>query len=281
MIMSKQPKPGPFLTTEAGRARCAYRGNAVGPPPDEEIILRHLPLAKTLVERMKVRLPAHVDFDDLYSAAVKGLILAARNFDSAQCDVFEAYARRRINGAILDELRKMDPLPRSVRRKSREVEAVTAELEQRLGHVPEPGEVARELGVSLAEYDKLLERIRPVSFLPIDSCPSEAEGEGMSLHELIPDESQPHCAETLEHRESIQALADRIDELPERQKQVLIMYYYEEMRLAEIAEVFQVTEARICQIHGQAVACLRRSLKVAVEGGRGGSGNPGRSVIVI
>lgn len=251
----------------AQRARHAYSDSArvVG---EEDRIVKYLPLVKSIVDRMKVRLPAHVDLDDLASAGVGGLIVAAQKFDPEQGCVFEAYARRRIQGAILDELRRMDPMSRTARRRAREVMAAVAEVESRLGRPAESREVAAEMGMPVKDYEKVLAQVRPFTFLPLDSTIQEDDGRPVSLHEVIPDDSQPGCAESLEKKETIAALTERLASLPERQRQVLVMYYHKEMRLAEIAAVFNVTEARISQIHSQALINLRVAFAKAAEGAK-------------
>lgn len=230
-----------------------------GSAAEAEIVERHLPLVKTVVGRVAINLPSHVNLDDLTSAGLVGLLNAVRNYDPEGGSSFESYARVRIRGAVLDELRRLDWVPRSVHDKARRVQTVIQELEQKHGQVPTPAQVARALELTPREYEELLEEIRPATFVCLDAAPGP-DGDNdsdSSRYESVADESQEDPVMATSRREMSRVIAERINHLPEMQRKVLALYYFEDMRLREIAEVYGVTESRICQIHSQAVLAIR------------------------
>jgi len=234
---------------------------APGSAAEGELLKQHLPLVKTVVGRIAMTLPAHVDHDDLQSAGVVGLLNALRNFDENNGASFETYARIRIHGAVMDELRRMDWVSRSVRDKARKVQAVMAELEQKLGRPPSEEAMAAALKISVAEYRELLDEIRPVTFVCLDAVAGGEAEDGAEQHECIADEEQVSPVDTVAHRELARLIAERIRQLPEMQRKVLAFYYYEDLRLREIAEAFGLTESRICQIHAQAILAIKTYLQ--------------------
>ncbi|OIR18792.1 RNA polymerase sigma factor FliA [mine drainage metagenome] len=240
----------------AANAWRAYQG-AAGALDEKELIERYLPLVRNVVDRIKLNLPPHVDADDLYSVGVTGLIAAVKKYDPEQGSTFAAYATTRIRGAILDELRRMDWCPRRARAKARKLKEAIIEVEQRVGRTATEEEVRLHLGISPKEYAKWLEESKPVCFVNIDANAEHEESEGASLHELIADESDVSVRDRMEKDELMKLVSQRIEELPEIPKKILAMYYFENMRLAEIAAVFGLTESRICQIHAQTVLNLR------------------------
>lgn len=235
---------------------------APGSVKEAELVQQHLPLVRTVVGRLALNLPAHVDIDDLYSSGLVGLLNAVRNFDPSGGSSFAAYARVRIRGAVFDELRQLDWVPRSVHDKARKVQAVMQELEQANGEVPADEEMASALKLSLSKYHDLLEEIRPATFICLDAAPpgGEEDGEG-SRHDSIADDTQPDPFDCTARREVAGLIAERIARLPEMQRKVLALYYFEDLRLREIAEAFGVTESRICQIHSQAIMAIKSSLE--------------------
>jgi RNA polymerase sigma factor for flagellar operon FliA len=249
--------PGPEATPAAAAWR-AYQGVTAAAPIDEkELIERYLPLVRNVVDRIKLTLPAHIDADDLYSVGVTGLLAAVRRYDPEQGNTFASYAATRIRGAILDELRRMDWCPRRARARARKLKESINALEQRLGHTATETEICAELGLSAKEYAKWLDESRPVTFIAIDQTTEGDDSPGASLHELLPDETDTTGRERMEKSEVLQLMAQRIAELPDIPKKILAMYYFENMRLAEIAAVFGLTESRICQIHSQTILGLR------------------------
>jgi RNA polymerase sigma factor for flagellar operon FliA len=242
----------------------AYRNGPTAASSEDEFLKAHLPLVNRVIERMKASLPSHVDAEDLKSVGVIGLVHAARGYRTDQGSSFSSYATLRIRGAVLDELRRMDWMPRRARAKAKDLKEKISQLEQRLGRLATDHEVAEAMSLSMEEYSELLDEVRPITCLELDGLASEDDDE-TTLHELIADESQTTAPDVLEQKELLALMAARIQQLPDMQKKVLALYYYEEMRLAEIARVFGVTESRICQIHTQAVLALRTYLKSAQE----------------
>lgn len=204
---------------------------------------------------MKGRLPDSVMVDDLIQAGMIGLIEAMQNFKSDQGASFETYAGIRIRGAMLDEIRKGDWTPRSVHRKAREVSEAIACVEARLGREARDEEVAAELGVTLAEYHKILQDTNCAQLLSID----EPEHNELDEDQLVSHGPTP-LGELLDERFQ-QALAEEIGKLPEKEKLVMALYYDEELNLKEIGEVLGVSESRVSQIHSQAIKRLRARLK--------------------
>ena len=234
-----------------------YQGATSGELDQKELIERYLPLVRNVVDRIKLNLPSHIDADDLYSVGVTGLIAAVRKYDPEQGSTFPAYASMRIRGAILDELRRMDWCPRRARARARKMKEAINNLEQRLGRVAKEEEIRADLGLSEKEFAKWLEDSKPVTFIAIDQRSEMEESEGASLHELLADEADVTGRDNLEKEELLQIMSQRIKELPDIPRKILAMYYFENMRLAEIAAVFGLTESRICQIHSQTILGLR------------------------
>ncbi len=234
---------------------------APGSEAEEAMVRAHLPLVKTLVGRIAMTLPSHVEADDLYGVGMVGLLNAIRNYDPEGGSTFESYARVRIRGAILDELRRLDWVPRSVHEKARKVQAVIQELEQCEGALPTPEEVAHRLKLSRDEYEQLLEEIKPATFVCLDSVQGGEDGSDAMRYESVADASQIDPSEAASHRELAALILQRLGQLPETQKKVLALYYFEDLRLREIAEAMGVTESRICQIHAQAILSIKSFLR--------------------
>ena len=236
---------------------------------ENALVERYLPLVRYAVGRLAMTLPDHVDRDDLHSAGLVGLLQSLRNYDPASGTSFESYARLRIRGAMLDELRRMDWVPRTVHEKSRKIQQVIGQLEQRLGRVPTDEQVAAAMKMSLAAYREMLDEIRPAQFICLDSvCTSDGDDSG-SLYEVIANPNQEGPMEQVSQTELKQLMFERLKQLPEIQRKVLALYYGEDLHLREIAEVFGLTESRICQIHSQAILAIRSHLQ-RVENGMAG-----------
>jgi RNA polymerase sigma factor for flagellar operon FliA len=252
----------------AHAAEKAYRKASGQAAPDWSLLEHYMPLVKSIVARMRIYFPSGVDSDDLYSIGISGLVTAVRRCDPEKTESFASYAALRIKGAILDELRRLDWIPRSDRLLAKKLHRVLGELEQNLGRPVSEAEAAEAMGMSVPQYQRLLDTIRPVTFISLDSPAggnSPSEGEGAAVHEVVADSTEPDARDRMERRETIALLKERIQLLPDLPKKVLMMYYYEGMRLAEIAEVFGLTESRICQIHSQAVLSLRTYLDRAAK----------------
>jgi RNA polymerase sigma factor for flagellar operon FliA len=263
--MNTAPVIVPGMDASPATAWRAYQGVTPAAVDEKELIERFLPIVRNVVDRIKLNVPAHVDADDLYSVGVTGLIAAVRKFDPNQGNTFASYAAMRIRGAILDELRRMDWCPRRARARTRKLKNTINEVEQKLGRAASDAEVCAALGVTPREYEKWVEEAKPVTFIAIDQHADGEEGEGASLHELLADEADKTGRDNLEKAELVQLLTQRISELPDIPKKILAMYYFENMRLAEIAAVFDLTESRICQIHAQTILGLRAWLQRVKE----------------
>jgi RNA polymerase sigma factor for flagellar operon FliA len=227
----------------------------------DRLILTYAPLVKYVAGRLGSGLPAHVDESDLVSYGLLGLISAIERYDPERDIKFETYAMARIKGAIIDELRALDWVPRSVRSRAREIERAITELESRLGRAPTDEEIAGKIGISVTELEDSLTDISRSSIAALDELWSgSGEGDQVSLLDTIEDTTGPRPAEALDETELREALADAIARLPEREKLVVTLYYYEELTLREIGEVLGVTESRVSQLHTKAVLRLKARL---------------------
>src|SRR6266498_3138976 len=237
-----------------------YAHSGAGSQIEDQLVNQYLPLVRTVVGRLAMTLPAHAATEDLYSAGLVGLLNAVRRYNHKAGVLFETYARVRIRGAVFDELRRLDWVPRSVHDKARKVEETMRQLEQIKGKVPTNLEMAAALDMTEEDYEQLLTEIRPATFVCLDSVRSaEQEGEA-TQHEAVADASQPDPGYTTERRELARIIAKRLESLPEVQRKVLALYYFEDLRLREIAEVFGVTESRISQIHAAAILSIKSFL---------------------
>lgn len=249
--------PAPAWPAAAWRA---YAGVKAGGVDEKDLMERFLPLVRNVVDRIKMTLPPHIEAADLYSVGFMGLLAAIKRYDPEHGSTFATYASTRIRGAVLDELRRMDWCSRRSRARARQLKEVIGQLEQRLGRPASEDEISRELGVSRAEYLKWLDESRPATFISFDQDQEDEDGRGGGLAEVLADENDTTGRETLEQSELLELLTERLAELPAMQRKILAMYYHENLRLAEIAAVFGVTESRISQIHSQAIISLRAFL---------------------
>jgi len=224
---------------------------------ENALVERYLPLVAAVLGRLSMTLPEHVSHDDLYSAGLVGLLQTLRNYDPTCGSSFETYARIRIRGAMLDELRRMDWVPRTIHEKARKIQETMGRLEQKLGRAPTEAQMAKALGLSVPQYNELLDEVRPATFVCLDAAGSSDDGDTGSLYEVIADTSEENPVEQVSQRELKKVIFERLKELPEIQRKVLALYYVEDLHLREIAEVFGLTESRICQIHSQAILAIR------------------------
>jgi RNA polymerase sigma factor for flagellar operon FliA len=228
----------------------------------ERLILHYSPLVKYVAGRVGVGLPPNIEQADLVSYGIFGLIDAIEKFDLERAIKFETYAISRIRGAIIDELRAIDWIPRSVRYKAREVEKAYASLEGKLHRTPSEAEVAEEMGISLDDLHQVFSRVSFVNVVALDELLSVGgeKGDKLSLVDTLEDTKAEDPVAAFESEETKYLLAKAINQLPEREKIVVTLYYYEGLTLAEIGQVLGVTESRICQMHTKAVLQLRGRL---------------------
>jgi len=220
-----------------------------------ELVARHAALVSRLAHHLSARLPASVDIGDLVQAGSIGLIEASRSYDASQGASFETFASIRIRGAMIDELRKSDWMPRSVHRRTRDAARATREIEQRTRRAAAPSDVARALGLSRGEYGRVLEDALRGQILSLEA---HVDDNGESRLAFASDDVSPTAA--LDDAQFRKALVDAIAALPEREALVLSLYYEQEFNLREIGATLGVSESRVCQIHGQALVRLRARL---------------------
>ena len=226
----------------------------------DKLIVHYSPLVKFVAGRVSTGLPQNIDQADLVSYGIFGLIDAIDKFDTTRAIKFETYAITRIKGAIIDELRSIDWVPRSVRTKARNVEKAYQQLEGELGRTPTDAEVAERLAISEAELQQIFAQVSFVGIVALDEMLGGGErGEAATLGESLPDKGEGPVA-AFEAEETKQILAQAINRLGEREKIVLTLYYYEGLTLSQIGGVLGVTESRVCQIHTKAVLQLRSKM---------------------
>ena len=234
----------------------------------DRLILTYAPLVKYVAGRLGSGLPAHVDEGDLVSYGLLGLIGAIERYEPDRDVKFETYAIARIKGAIIDELRAMDWVPRSVRSRAREIERAIAALESKLGHAPTDEEIAKKVGITVEELEDSLTDIARSSIAALDELWTVSDGgDTVALIDTVEDSDAPDPQGQLTQTETKEAIADAIARLPEREKLVVTLYYYEELTLREIGEVLGVTESRVSQLHTKAILRLKARL----------SGSPARA----
>ena len=228
----------------------------------DRLILTYAPLVKYVAGRLGSGLPAHVDDDDLVSYGLLGLIGAIERFDPDRDIKFETYAIARIRGSIIDELRSMDWVPRSIRARARDIERAIAELERKLMRAPNDEEIAAKLGITEDELQDALLEISRSSIAALDELwtSSSGTGESVSLIETVEDVQAEQPQRAMAATEMREVLAEAIARLPEREKLVITLYYYEELTLREIGEVLGVTESRVSQLHTKAILRLKARL---------------------
>ena len=231
----------------------------------DRLILHYAPLVKYVAGRVGTGLPAHVDIADLVQSGVFGLWEAIDRFEPERGLKFETYAMQRIRGAILDELRAQDWVPRSVRSRAREVERALERLETRLQRSATDAEVAVELGITVAELRELYAQLQLTSVIALDELIAVGRG-GTSIAETLPDEAMEEPGAFLDSVESRRLLAEAISQLTDRDRVVVSLYYFENLTLAEIGRVLGVTESRVCQLHTRAVLRLRGKMLEASSG---------------
>ncbi|ABM96034.1 MULTISPECIES: RNA polymerase sigma factor FliA [Methylibium] len=232
---------------------------ATGRLETNAMIKQYSPLVRRLAHQMIAKLPANVEIDDLIQVGLIGLTDAMSRFDSAQGVQFETFATQRIRGAMLDELRGSDWMSRGNRKQQREIEVAVHKLQQQLGRAPAESEIAKQMGLSLADYQELLGKVRGTQLVYLEDMSGD-DGDNDFLDRHVADENENPVALLQDHRMRL-ALIEAIKTLPEREQFVMGMYYEQDMNLKEIAAVLGVTESRVCQLHSQSIARLRAKLR--------------------
>jgi RNA polymerase sigma factor for flagellar operon FliA len=231
---------------------------AKGTLDTDALLEQYSPLVRRLAHQMIAKLPANVEVDDLIQVGMIGLADALGRFDASQGVQFETFATQRIRGAMLDELRGADWMSRGSRRQQRSIEAAVHRLEQKLGRAPAESEIAREMDMSLKEYQELLGKVRGTQLVYLEDMAGD-DGDSDYLDRHVADADASPLS-MLEDRRMREALVEAIKALPEREQHVMSMYYEQDMNLKEIAAVLGVTESRVCQLHSQCIARLRVKL---------------------
>jgi RNA polymerase sigma factor for flagellar operon FliA len=235
--------------------------NAAGTLDKNQLIARYAPLVKRIAYHLMAKLPASVQVDDIIQNGMMGLLVAITRYEEGLGAQFETYAVQRIRGAMLDGLRENDWLPRSLRREMRRIETAVHTLEQQNGRQPTEGELAKLLGMDLGEYQKMLQDARGYQLVYFEDFGDEDDDDYLERHIVG---AAPDPLTMLEDHDMRNTLIQAIEDLPEREKMVMGLYYEEDMNLREIGEVLGVSESRVCQLHSQAIARLRSR----ISGGR-------------
>jgi RNA polymerase sigma factor FliA len=237
-----------------------YSSNS-NPAIKEKLLINYLPIVKYVVGRMMLTLPNSVNYDDMVSAGTMGLLAAIDRFDIKMGVKFETYVVPRIRGAILDELRALDWVPRSVRSKAKKLEKAIMEIESELGRMATAEEIAKKLEMNLEEYNEMLSKVGGHTLTSLDREIYETEESNGSLYDLIKNVKADDPFQTIEKEELQKNLIEYLNSLPENERLVLALYYYEDLTLKEIGVVMDVSESRISQIHTKAINRLKSKLK--------------------
>ncbi|HPJ95703.1 MAG TPA: FliA/WhiG family RNA polymerase sigma factor [Syntrophales bacterium] len=223
----------------------------------DQLIMKYVPLVKSVVGRITARLPSHVvDREDLIHVGVIGLMSALEKYDANRNVQFETYARFRIRGAVLDEMRSRDWVPRSTRSKDNKLEAAFEKLQKKLGRSPDEEEVAEFLKMTMEEYFQLLDESRCISMISSEDLPGDYL-DRLSRDKMLETVDHGNPLELLKSSELREGMKKAVNQLPEKERLVLALYYYEELTMKEIGKVLNLTESRVCQLHTQAILRLR------------------------
>jgi RNA polymerase sigma factor for flagellar operon FliA len=245
--------------SSAKRVSDAY-SNAMRSSPEtrqrmKDYALRYMPIVQSEVLRFKMRVPKHLEFEELHGVAICGLMRAFERYTVEDADRFGGYVRKRVRGAILDELRRLDTLSRGARKKAVVYDQAVVAIEQREGRLATAEEIRNELGLDVGAFNKLLDQLRPITFFSLDDV--DTARESVALAEQLEDPEAVTAVEAVESKELFVQIRERLGQLPEKQRKILHMYYFKNFRLAEIAEVFNISESRVCQLHVQAIRTLK------------------------
>lgn len=237
----------------------------ITPENREEVIKRYSPMIKYVANRIAMRLPPHIEVDDLISVGVLGLMDAISKYDSTRGAKFKTYAEFRVRGAILDELRSLDWVPRSIRQKASQVDKVVQELQAKLSRSPEDEEVAKEMGLNLDQFHDTLNETKSMPVFSLEDLGlAKDSGEQQSLLDCLAGKADADPQTQIRLVELKEIIAKAIDGLPEKERLMVSLYYYEELTMKEIGAVLEITESRVSQIHSKAVYRLRTKLKAII-----------------
>ncbi len=250
----------PFISKSPAAAIERYEAPNRATEERERLILEHLPQVRLIARRIHERLPESVNLDDLISTGTIGLIAAIDRFDPGHNVKLKTYAEYKIRGAILDSLRGLDWAPRQQRRRSKQIEAAIAAVEQRVHRGPTEEEIAKQLELSLDEYHEWLVDIRGVNLGSLEA--SAPDDDGRNLLKYISDDEESWPSRLLERSELQRLLADAIEKMPRTERIVISLYYHEELTLREIAKVVNLHESRVSQLKSQAILRLRSYLEM-------------------
>lgn len=266
-------KAAPAAPAKSKSAAAAGRAGEASPGVESEfdkrneLIIEYLPLVKFIANRIAGRLPSHIEVDDLINSGIIGLIDALKKFDASLKIKFKTYAEFRIKGAILDELRALDWVPRSTRQKASRLERAYAELEQQLGRAATDTEMMEYLNIEIEEFDSLLCEARGVALISLDELRTDGdESYERNLLEFLADPEALSPAQSLNLDQIYRIVSETIDQLPEKERLVISLYYYEELTMKEIGEIMDITESRVSQIHTKAILRLRGRLLKTLDG---------------
>ncbi|MBT7522363.1 MAG: FliA/WhiG family RNA polymerase sigma factor [Nitrospina sp.] len=237
----------------------------ITPENREEVIKRYSPMIKYVANRIAMRLPPHIEVDDLISVGVLGLMDAISKYDSTRGAKFKTYAEFRVRGAILDELRSLDWVPRSIRQKASQVDKVVQELQAKLSRSPEDEEVAKEMGLNLDQFHDTLNETKSMPVFSLEDLGlAKDSGEQQSLLDCLAGKADADPQTQIRLVELKEIIAKAIEGLPEKERLMVSLYYYEELTMKEIGAVLEITESRVSQIHSKAVYRLRTKLKAII-----------------
>lgn len=249
-------------TTYTEQGRISWTGLSM--EEKNKYVEQYSPLIKYLADRLAARLPEHINRDDLMSCGVLGLIDAVDKFDPNRAIMFKTYAEFRIKGAMLDELRSLDWVPRSIRKKTSQIEKIWQTLEGELGRPPEDEESAAAMELSVPDYLKLLSEVRTINILDLDAFKSMNQSgnrESRDIYDILADENALNALNAIGQNEVTRILGQAIEELNEKERLVVTLYYHEELTMKEIGQVMGYTESRISQLHTKSLIRLRIKLK--------------------
>ncbi len=239
--------------------------NKITQQEKDKLVVEYAPLIKFIAQKIAVRLPSNIELDDLISSGVIGLMDAIDKYDPTRDNKFKTYAEFRIRGSILDELRAQDWVPRSVRDKAKLLDRTMVELESVLGRAATDEEVSTKLNMTMEEFYDLVNQVRPVSVLSIDDSTTFSNVDKKSILNILEGCALNNPYNQLSVKSVKDIVTKAIEDLPERQRLVLSLYYYEDLNLKEIGKVLRVTESRVSQLHAQAVSRLRAKLTQVIN----------------